>query len=99
MSLPYVPRSGNARGFDGCQAVGPTGLIEPTRERAILLNKAYMVTVRDQSFERGRDAVIGGVEDIHAVVEHGETDLGRAGKMFKDGRLWLDWAALINRDP
>lgn len=66
-------------------------LIFPSRERALLLNKAYRVLVLEQSFVFGRDAVIGSIENVHASIENGDTDLKPAGKVFKDGRLWLDW--------
>jgi len=66
-------------------------LLEPSRGRALALNKAYLAIVREQSYTSGRDTVIGPVDNVHAFIENGETDLAGAGKVFKDGRLWLDW--------
>ena len=66
-------------------------LIAPSRGRAILLDKIYMSIVRDQSFHLGRDALIGPVTNVLKKVENESTDLGRSGKVFSDGRLWLDW--------
>lgn len=67
-------------------------LLAPSRRRALDLNKAYMVLVQDQGFERGRDPLPAPPRNVHASIENGETGLGAAGKVFRDGRLWLDWA-------
>lgn len=67
-------------------------LLAPSRRRALDLNKAYMVLVRDQSFEHGRDPLLAPPRNVHAAIENGETELGAAGKVFRDGRLWLDWS-------
>ncbi len=66
-------------------------LLTPSRERALLLAKAYMVVVREQSFELGRDAVPVPPANVHREIENGSTELGKAGKIFRDGKLWLDW--------
>ncbi len=66
-------------------------LLTPSRERALLLAKAYMVVVREQSFELGRDAMPVPPANVHREIENGSTELGQAGKIFRDGRLWLDW--------
>lgn len=66
-------------------------LLTPSRERAILLAKAYMTIVREQSFELGRDPLPSPPANVHRTIENGSTDLGRTGKVFHDGRLWLDW--------
>ncbi|HEV8578096.1 MAG TPA: hypothetical protein VGX68_03355 [Thermoanaerobaculia bacterium] len=66
-------------------------LLNPSRERALLLAKAYMVLVREQSFEKGRDALPIAPLNVHREIENGSTELGKAGKVFRDGRLWLDW--------
>jgi hypothetical protein len=68
-----------------------TFLITPSRERALLLNKAYMVLVREQTFAFGRDAVITPPANVHRVIENGSTALHETGRIFRDGRLWLDW--------
>lgn len=66
-------------------------LLTPSRERALLLDKAYMALVREQSFEKGRDAFPESVVNVHPGIKNGSTDLARTGKVFHDGRLWLDW--------
>lgn len=67
-------------------------LVVPSRERALDLNRAYMVLVKAQLFERGRDTIIGPVENVHRRIENGSTDLADAGKVFKDGVIQLDWS-------
>jgi hypothetical protein len=66
-------------------------LLTPSRERALLLAKAYMVLVREQSFDKGRDAMPLPPANVHREIENGSTGLGKAGKVYRDGRLWLDW--------
>ncbi|MCP5424028.1 MAG: hypothetical protein H6970_03015 [Gammaproteobacteria bacterium] len=45
-------------------------LIDPMRERALMLNKAYLTIVREQSFALGRDANIGPLDaTVHHSVE------------------------------
>lgn len=66
-------------------------LLAPSRERALLLDKAYMTLVREQSFERGRDALPQAAARVQPGIRNGSTDLARTGKVFHDGRLWLDW--------
>ena len=66
-------------------------LVAPSRARALRLNKAYMAVVREQRFAFGRDPVASPTENVHALVENGDTELGIADLVFKDGRLWLDW--------
>lgn len=66
-------------------------LLMPSPRRAFDLAKAYMVLVRDQRFERGRDALLAPVANVHAAIENGDTALGERGLVFDDGRLWLDW--------
>jgi hypothetical protein len=67
----------------------------PSREHAIRLAKAYLVLVREQSFARGRDALLEPSRDHHERIEEdGEsTGLREAGRTFADGRLHLDWGA------
>jgi hypothetical protein len=67
-------------------------LVMPSERRALDLAKAYMVLVRAQRFERGRDALLGPVQNVHATIENGDTALGQSGLVFNDGRLWLDWS-------
>lgn len=44
-------------------------LITPTPERALALNKAYLSIVREQSYLRGRDAVIAPATNVYAEVD------------------------------
>ena len=66
-------------------------LVAPSRERALLLAKAYMALVREQTFHLGRDTMIAPPRNVFEKVENGDTELGAAGRVFTDGRLWLDW--------
>jgi len=63
----------------------------PSRERALGLDKAYRLIVREQSFILGRDAFLSPALNVHAKIENGQTDLGKTGKVYSDGRLWMDW--------
>ena len=47
-------------------------LLWPSAENAILMNKAYRIIVQQQSYTRGRDAVVSPLADIHQQVEKGE---------------------------
>lgn len=72
----------------------PRGLLEliaPSRERALALDKAYLSLVRDQSFTFGRDALPAPAQNVHREIENSDTALQASGKVYKDGRLWLDW--------
>jgi hypothetical protein len=66
-------------------------LVAPSRSRALLLNKAYMALVRSQRFDLGRDTLIAPPANVHRQIQNGSTELGQIGKVFSDGRLWLDW--------
>lgn len=46
-----------------------TVLLYPSRQRALALNKAYRTIVRDQSFARGRDAILAPVTNVHREVD------------------------------
>lgn len=46
-------------------------LLNPSRARALLLNKAYRVIVAEQSFTRGRDATVTPVETVHRQIVPG----------------------------
>ena len=68
-------------------------LIVPSRERALALDKAYLAVVREQSFTKGRDAVLAPMKNVHERIEgNGETELGKAKRLFADSRLQLDWS-------
>jgi len=66
-------------------------LLAPSRERAIALDKAYVVTVREQSFAKGRDAAVLPAKNVWPVIVEKGTGLEKADRVYKDGRLHLDW--------
>ncbi|ACY14808.1 conserved hypothetical protein [Haliangium ochraceum DSM 14365] len=70
-----------------------THLLLPSRERALLLDKAYRARVRRQNFHLGRDGGPMPPENVHRSVENGATELAAARRVFTDGRLQLDWNA------
>ncbi len=50
-----------------------TRLLWPSPRRALLMNKAYRVIVLEQSFRKGRAAVIAPIRNAHRKVEAHET--------------------------
>ena len=64
-------------------------LLLPSRQRALDLDAAYREVVREQSFTRGRDAVLAPATNVHETIGNGPTELGAAGTVFHDGRLRL----------
>ncbi|HEY0713621.1 MAG TPA: hypothetical protein VGF45_13160 [Polyangia bacterium] len=66
-------------------------LLLPSRGRALALNKAYLALVREQGFERGRDALPSPPRNVHARIANGATELSAAAHAYSDGVLWLDW--------
>ena len=66
-------------------------LLAPSRERALLLDKAYRVIVQDQDFIHGRDATVAPPKNVHATIENGATENGATGLYFEDGKLALSW--------
>lgn len=66
-------------------------LLSPSRERALALNKAYMAVVREQSFARGRDAVISPPKNLNRAVRGGQTENGFTNNIHRDAKIWLDW--------
>ena len=71
-------------------------LILPSRERALALDKAYLLIVREQSYIHGRDAVLTPAQNVHRQLENTDTALKASDRVYKDGRLWLDWDAKVN---
>ena len=63
------------------------GLLLPSRERAMALDRAYLALVLRQRFELGRDALPGPARHLHRNVEGQETRL----TVIRDGRLHLRW--------
>lgn len=101
-ALVYLRRAGRSDPFEGgdesvLRRAALDGdhdladLFTPTRTRALLLAKAYLVLVREQSFERGRDGVVGPVAEAHERIEEESTGLRERGRTYADGRLHLDW--------
>lgn len=69
-------------------------LVMPSRRRALDLAKAYRVLVQRQRWDLGRDVVLGGAATrVFPEIENGDTELGKARRVFTDGRVWLDWSA------
>lgn len=68
-------------------------LLEPSRERAIALDKAYLALVRRDRFQDGRDPSVEPVANVLRVVGNASTELERAGRVYADGRLQLAWTA------
>ncbi|MEM1452642.1 MAG: hypothetical protein AAGI22_26295 [Planctomycetota bacterium] len=68
-----------------------TALVMPSERRALDLAKAYRVLVAKQRWDLGRDVVVGGPLPVHEVIENGDTELGKSGLVFTDGRVWLGW--------
>lgn len=66
-------------------------LVMPSRARALALDKAYMVLVREQRFELGRDVMLAPPRHVHAHIEDDSTHLAEAGRVHRDGTLRLDW--------
>ncbi len=67
-------------------------LLRPSRDRALALNKAYLLTVREQSFTKGRDAVVTPAVNVHKRIDNGDTGLKAKDRVFTDGRIWVDWS-------
>jgi hypothetical protein len=78
-----------------------TFLIAPSRERALSLNKAYLALVKEQAFAQGRDTLIKPPKNVHESVcefchaQGKSTGLSEQGRVFHDGKLWLDWTSLV----
>ena len=68
-------------------------LIVPSRSRALQLDKAYLLIVREQSFIHGRDALLAPAENVHAQLDNTDTALKASDRVYREGRLWLDWDA------
>ena len=64
-------------------------LLTPSRARALALDKAYRAIVREQSFTRGRDAVLAPAVHVHEHIDPETTPT--AGAAHLDGRLQLRW--------
>lgn len=65
-------------------------LLNPSAERALALNRAYMRLVRAQRFDLGRDAVLRPATNVHRRIENGSTGFSEA-QVYRDGSIWLQW--------
>lgn len=66
-------------------------LLMPSHARALVLAKAYLVIVREQSFVRGRDPVVAPLANVHAQIVDESTGLSEAERVYLDGTLRLAW--------
>ncbi|MCU0687298.1 MAG: hypothetical protein MUF34_34480 [Polyangiaceae bacterium] len=66
-------------------------LIAPSRERALALDKAYLVLARTRRFARGRDAPPAPPANVYATITDESTGLEARGLTRADGRLQLAW--------
>ncbi len=67
-------------------------LILPSRARALALNRAYRALLPAQRFDLGRDTVLTPPENVHRRIDAESTDLAATGRIYRDGRLHLDWS-------
>ena len=72
-------------------------LIEPSRERALTLNKAYKVIVEEQSYIFGRDATV--MPAVNVFPEILDPDDPNATPPLRpearrQGNIFLDWSAV-----
>lgn len=74
-------------------------LVMPSRSRALALDKAYLVLVREQGFERGRDALLAPPSNVHRRIDDESTGLREAGRVYGDGTLRLDWSGTAAWPP
>jgi hypothetical protein len=74
-------------------------LILPSHERALQLDKAYMTLVAEQSYIRGREAPLAPAQNVYRKVEVDKTGLEAAGRVWRDGRIWLDWSTVSATSP
>jgi hypothetical protein len=61
--------------------------LAPSRGRALALDKAYLAIVREQSFTKGRDAMLQPATRVHDKITDEKTGL----TPHRDGRLHLVW--------
>jgi len=68
-------------------------LILPSRERALQLDKAYISLVPEQSYTHGREAPLAPAQNVYDRIDVDTTGLEPSGRVWRDGRIWLDWNA------
>ncbi|WP_150522544.1 hypothetical protein [Roseibium sediminis] len=67
-------------------------LITPSRQRALKLNKAYRVIVKEQTFIYGRDATISPPKNVHAEIDGATAPTLPRELRFKHD-IRLDWTS------
>ena len=67
-------------------------LLTPSRERALMLNKAYTYLVRHQSYVNGRDITIAGAKNVYESIDDDIPPLQTESRFF-GWDLRLDWQA------
>lgn len=73
-------------------ALGLRGLLLPSPQRALALNKAYREVVREQSYTLGRDAVLAPLDQhAHRRIDAVEPAPAAAQQRYDDALPWLDW--------
>lgn len=71
---------------------GLRGLLLPSPQRALTLNKAYREVVFEQSYQLGRDAVPSPLDRLaHRELDPGDPAPKAADRRYDDAQLWLDW--------
>lgn len=65
-------------------------LITPSPQRALLLNKAYLTIVREQSFLQGRDATLLPAKNVYREIDPKTQPLAEEHRV--KGNLLLDWS-------
>jgi hypothetical protein len=69
------------------------GLVTPSAQRAIALDRAYLATVMEQSYVWGRDASTTPAKNVVTQIGRDRsTGLGEADRVYRDVRLQLDWS-------
>ena len=84
-------REGGRVNADKVRSMDVYGLINPSRSRAIALNKAYWTIVREQSFIRGRDANWAPMDNVYRRVDPDTAPTLPKSKQF-DSDIRLDWS-------
>ena len=70
-------------------------LITPSRQRALMLNKAYRVIVDDQDFIYGRDATVTPPQNVYQHVDNRTAPTLPPSRAFR-WDIRLDWSEIVN---
>ncbi len=73
-----------------------TALTNPSEQRAIALDRAYLANVIEQSYVWGRDAATSPAKNVVTNITEAtrSTGLGEADRVYRDTRLQLAWPTL-----